>query len=142
MKRARQVALICSTLLTLQSGLMGLLLLWFNRFSTTVFYHIPNLPFRMIALYLGFVLGITCVYTAYHYKRPGFISSLFFVAVGLLGLVNAIQIPNIFFLVYTMIVAFGFIYAGVIGYYHRQMKTDLYKEMDNGKRKDKKVSTK
>lgn len=142
MKRARQIALICSTLLTLQSGVMCLLLLWFNRFSTSVFYRIPNLPFRLLVLYFGFLLGATCLYTAYHYSRPGFIPAFFFVFVGLLGMVNAIQIPNIFFLIYTMLLAFGFVYAGVVGYSYRQMNTRLYKEEKNAKRKIKTVSTK
>lgn len=139
MKRARQVALVCSVLITVQSGIMGLLLLWFNRFSTAIFYPIPNLPFRLLALYLGFLLGATCLYTAYHYRRPGLIAATFFIAVGLLGLVNIIYIQNILFLIYTVCIASGFIYAGVIGYYHRQMKSDFDKGKKNEKRENNKI---
>lgn len=142
MKRTRQIALICSSLLTLQSGVMGLLLLWFNRFSSAVFYQIPNIPFRIFVLYIGFLLGVACVYTAYFYQRPGFISSTFFMIVGLLGLVNGIVIDDIFFLIYTVVLSLGFIYVGIVGHYYRQIKANLYGEKRNDKRKNTTVQTK
>lgn len=137
MKKTRNIALVCSVLLTMQSGVLGLLLLWFNRFSPVVFYHISKLPFRLLVLYLGFLLGITCVHTALRYTRPGFVASTFFILVGLLGLVNAINIPNIIFLGYTILLSFGFIYVGVIGHHYRQMNSRLYKEKQNENHKTK-----
>ncbi|MGL4662855.1 MAG: hypothetical protein ACRCV7_04170 [Culicoidibacterales bacterium] len=137
MKRTRNIAIVSSVLLTVQSGVFGLLLLWFNRFSPSVFYHISKLPFRILVLYLGFMLGITCIYTAWNYLKPGFVASTFFMLVGLLGLVNAIQIPNIIFLIYTMLLSFGFIYVGVVGHYYRQMNSRLFKEKRYAKRKTK-----
>lgn len=142
MKRARQVGIVCSVLLMIQSGVMGILLLWFNRFATTIFFPISNLPFRLLALYWGFLLGLVCFYTAYRYKKPGFIASTFFIGVGLLGLVNAIKIPNIYFLIYTIVLAFGFLYTGVIGHYYRQLNANLYEGKKHAKPKHKTISTK
>lgn len=136
MKRARQIGMMCSVLLTLQSGVMGVLLLWFNRFSTDIFYHIPNLRFSLLSLYLSFLLGITCIYTILHYTRPGLGSATFFMVIGVIGLINTIQITNTFFLIYTVLLSLGFIYVGIVGYYYRQLNSKVYEGNKNDQRKN------
>lgn len=150
MKRTRQIAIICSLLLLVQSGVMGVLLLWFNRFSTDVFYQIQGMNFRLLTLYLGVLLGVTCLYTAYFYHKATFLSATFFIIVGIVGVVDASMLiypelqVNVFFVIYVLLLSLGFIYVGISGYYYRVPQKHpkaTRKETQNEQRKDPTVST-
>lgn len=150
MKRTRQIALLCSFLLTLQSGVMGVLLWWFNRFSTDVFYRIPGIQFRLLTLYFGVLLGLTCLYTAYFYYRPKLLAAAFFIIIGILGVSNTIMLVlpqlrvHFLFVGYIALLSIGFIYVGVSGfYYHFKMpiESKVSKEEYDVERPNKQVST-
>lgn len=133
MKRIRQVAMTCSILLMIQSGVMGILLMWFNRFSQDVFHKIPALNFRILVLYLGFILGATSLYTAYFYRKPGFVASTFFTVLGLIAACNVVYLvmptlqAHILFVLYLILLSIGYLFVGAAGYFHRLSHVPLRK---------------
>lgn len=134
MKRIRQVAITCSVLLMVQSGVMGILMMWFNRFSQDVFHKIPALNFRILVLYLAFILGATSLYTAYFYRKPGFVSSTFFTFLGLLAAFNVLYLvipslqTHILFVLYLTVVAVCYLFVGISGYFYRLSHAPVIKK--------------
>lgn len=129
MKHARQIAIVCSSLLALQSTIFFMSLLWFNRFSSGIFVRIPETPQRMLVLYWGIILGLTSLYTAFHYKKPGYVASSFFLILGFIGVANVVYLAapltvNFIFVIYLILLSLGFLYVGIAGFLYRIAKVE------------------